>query len=85
MANPDVSRIINSDEVQSVVRPAGPKYQKRAGLKKNPLRNPEVMLRMNPYVKSIRRAELLKQTASKDKKKVKSTTAASFLSTLKSD
>merc|ERR1719299_67319 len=47
MENADVARIINSDEVQSVLRPkldAPKKY----GAKKNPLKNPMVMARLNP-------------------------------------
>ncbi|MCE3215408.1 60S ribosomal protein L4 [Datura stramonium] len=40
MVNADLARIINSDEVQSVVRPIK-KDVKRATLKKNPLKNLE--------------------------------------------
>merc|ERR1711939_1129167 len=40
ISNPDVTRIINSDEIQSVVRPAGSSVTKRPFTqKKNPLRN----------------------------------------------
>lgn len=48
IANSDVARIINSDEIQSVVRPAAqrPMYVPR---KKNPLRYKEVMFKLNPY------------------------------------
>jgi len=47
MTNTDLARIINSDEIQSVVRPAivGPK---RRTQKKNPLKNRNVMGRLNP-------------------------------------
>lgn len=58
VSNPDISRIINSDEVQSALRPAQSKHSKRATIKKNPLRNLNVMLRMNPYAKTVRRNEL---------------------------
>ena len=58
MANADLTRLINSDEIQSVVRPA------RAGrtarpLKKNPLKNLGALLKLNPYAKTARRMELL--------------------------
>jgi len=63
---PDVTRIINSDEIQSVVRPAGPATQKRPFTqKKNPLRNKAVLFRLNPYAKTLRRQELLMQERKK--------------------
>ncbi|KAI6042481.1 ribosomal protein L4 domain-containing protein [Pisolithus marmoratus] len=75
ISNPDVTGIINSSEIQSVVRPAGPKTQKRPWTqKKNPLVNKAVLFRLNPYAKTIRRHELLRQErlqAQKDKKKAK--------------
>lgn len=44
ITNADVTRLINSTEIQSIVRPAGPKQTKRPFTqKKNPLRNPAVM------------------------------------------
>jgi large subunit ribosomal protein L4e len=49
MENADVARIINSDEVQSVLRPKL-EAPKRFGAKKNPLRNKMVMARLNPGV-----------------------------------
>ncbi|KAK9276238.1 hypothetical protein L1049_005769 [Liquidambar formosana] len=58
MVNADLSRIINSDEVQSVVRPIK-KEVKRAPLKKNPLKNLNTLLRLNPYAKTARRMALL--------------------------
>lgn len=59
MANSDLSRLINSDEIQSVVRPARMAVR-RAPLKKNPLKNLGAMLKLNPYAKVTRRAELLR-------------------------
>jgi hypothetical protein len=51
MANPDLNRVINSDEIQSVVKP--PKRNNaRAPLKKNPLNNLGAMLKLNPYAKA---------------------------------
>ncbi|KAJ6796661.1 putative 60S ribosomal protein L4-1 [Iris pallida] len=58
MANADLGRIINSDEVQSVVRPIT-KDLKRRTLKKNPLNNLNAMLKLNPYAKTARRMSLL--------------------------
>ena len=58
MTNPDLARLINSDEVQSVVAP--PKEGgKRAPLKRNPLLNLGAMLKLNPAAKAARRANLL--------------------------
>merc|ERR1712232_1116801 len=59
MANSDLTSIINSDEIQSVLRP------KQAGspfhpLKKNPLRNFGFMVKLNPYAIPQRRAEVLR-------------------------
>ena len=59
ISNPDVTRLINSDEIQSVVRPAGQKVQKRPWTqKKNPLVNKAILFRLNPYAKTLRRQEL---------------------------
>lgn len=72
MTNPDVARLINSDEVQSVVRPAGPKNVKRPFTqKKNPLRNQGVMNRLNPYAAILRRAEIIAERKRKEGKVTK--------------
>merc|ERR1712127_812306 len=60
MANSDITRIINSDEVQSKVRPAETTVVRRS-IKKNPLKNLGVKVRLNPYALSLRRSELLAQ------------------------
>jgi len=50
MTNSHLDRLINSDEVQSVVRaPKDQKFNKRTPLKKNPMRNKRTMLKLNPY------------------------------------
>merc|ERR1712139_592070 len=49
MENADVARIINSDEVQSVLRPKL-EAPKKFSVKKNPLKNPMVMARLNPGI-----------------------------------
>ncbi|ESQ46471.1 hypothetical protein EUTSA_v10000184mg [Eutrema salsugineum] len=70
MVNADLARIINSDEVQSVVRPIK-KDAKRAVLKKNPLKNLNVMLKLNPYAKTARRMSLLAEAERVKSKKEK--------------
>jgi len=62
MANPDLARLINSDEIQSVVRPAI-KARKYSAHKKNPLTNLGVMDKLNPYAMAVRRSELRAQAA----------------------
>ncbi|KAB1219850.1 60S ribosomal protein L4 [Morella rubra] len=70
MVNADLSRIINSDEVQSVVRPIK-KEVKRAPMKKNPLKNLNTMLKLNPYAKTARRMALLAESERVKAKKEK--------------
>lgn len=73
MLNADIARIINSDEIQSVVRPADDTGMKRQhGRKKNPLKNPGVMDKINPYAKIVRRAEV-KAMVDRQKRKSEST------------
>lgn len=56
MANADLARLINSDEIQSVVN--APKEPTHAHVqKKNPLKNLDAMLKLNPYQDHIRRQE----------------------------
>jgi large subunit ribosomal protein L4e len=57
MTNPDLARLINSDEVQSVVVPTK-EGGRHAPLKKNPLRNLGALLKLNPAAKKARRAAL---------------------------
>ncbi|KAG9128595.1 hypothetical protein FRC07_000028 [Ceratobasidium sp. 392] len=67
ITNPDITRIINSDEVQSVVRPSQGKKQRRPWTQhKNPLVNKGALFKLNPYAKTLRRQELLKQNKKKD-------------------
>ncbi|KAL1815968.1 hypothetical protein DCAR_0520322 [Daucus carota subsp. sativus] len=70
MVNADLARIINSDEIQSVVRPIK-KEIKRPPLKKNPLKNLNTMLRLNPYAKTARRMSLLAEAQRVKSKKEK--------------
>ncbi|KAI8818615.1 ribosomal protein L4 domain-containing protein [Fimicolochytrium jonesii] len=70
ISQPDLPRIINSDEIQAVVRVAGAPTQKRPfAQRKNPLRNTGVLIRLNPYAQTLRRRELLAEEARKEGKK----------------
>jgi len=60
MAQSDLARLINSDEIQSKVRPAV-KNIRRLKQKKNPLKNLGALVTLNPYALTLRRAELLAQ------------------------
>ncbi len=62
MANADLGRLINSTEVQSVVRPAV-KDRTWAKQKKNPLTNHKAMVKLNPYAAVIRKNEMAAQAA----------------------
>jgi len=67
LTNPDLGRIINSDEVQSQVRDkilARKVFTKH----KNPFENLGAMIKLNPYAKTIRRRELLAKKARSKKK-----------------
>jgi len=67
IANSDLNRLINSQEIQSHLRPK--KHQKKFAVhKKNPLRNLGVMLKLNPYAKTLRRRELVRALLSRNKK-----------------
>jgi large subunit ribosomal protein L4e len=74
MAQPDLNKLINSSEVQSVLRPVrGGAITKRSHVqKKNPLQNKQVMLRLNPYAAAYKKQGLGQQkvdaeSSSKDK------------------
>ena len=69
MTNADLSRIINSDEVQSVVN-APKQGSVPRELKKNPLRNKSAMAELNPYAASESQAKQIKSSKSKGKKAV---------------
>ncbi|KAJ3098633.1 hypothetical protein HDU97_003898 [Phlyctochytrium planicorne] len=72
LANPDLTRLINSDEIQAVVKPAGDSKTKRPfSQRKNPLKNVGVMVRLNPYAQTLRRAELLNSKSKTAKKAIK--------------
>lgn len=60
VAQADLTRLINSSEIQSVLRaPKGEARTKRASVqKKNPLKNKQVMLRLNPYASAFQKEKL---------------------------
>ncbi|KAI9086331.1 hypothetical protein K1719_031785 [Acacia pycnantha] len=70
MVNSDLARIINSDEIQSVVRPIKREI-KRAPLKKNALKNQNTMFKLNPYYKTAKRNALLAEAQRVKAKKEK--------------
>lgn len=67
VTNTDLGRIINSDEIQSVVRPAV-RQTRRWTLKKNPLKNFGAMVKLNPYALTMKRQELLGLEAKRNAK-----------------
>jgi len=56
LTNADINRIINSEEIQSVVRPI--QKVKRTPRRKNPLKNFGFLLKLNPYAAAQRRRAL---------------------------
>jgi large subunit ribosomal protein L4e len=64
MTTPDVARIINSDEIQKVLRPKKPRVV-QSPRKRNPLRNKRHLLKLNPYADVVIRAEQRKQEQAK--------------------
>lgn len=67
LTNADVSRIINSDEVQSILRDKIPQ-QRIHPRKKNPLKNLGFLIKLNPHAKTARRRDLLAQEKREKKK-----------------
>ena len=62
MVNADLARIINSDEIQSIVKAAKGPNKKRTP-KANPLRNTDALEKLDPYAAEARRAETRAQEA----------------------
>ena len=60
MLNTDLSRILKSPEIQRALRAPRKKIHRRV-LKKNPLKNLRLMLKLNPYAKTMRRNTILRQ------------------------
>ena len=64
----DIARVINSDQIQSVIRPSKTNVR-RAKMRKNPLKNLGIMVKLNPYALTMRRAELIRQSKRSDLKR----------------
>ena len=60
MLNTDLSRILKSPEIQRALQAPCKKIHRRV-LKKNPLKNPRIMLKLNPYAKTMCRNTILRQ------------------------
>jgi len=66
MTNPDLARILTSDEVQSHLRSVV--HTKPHIRKKNPLKNIKLMAQLNPHVVSKRRNQILQELRRAEKK-----------------
>jgi len=60
MSNADLPRVINSSEVQAKARPAK-SVTKFHRIRKNPLKNLGVMIKLNPYAKHLKRSKSIKK------------------------
>uniref|UniRef100_A0A6U3NQW2 Large ribosomal subunit protein uL4 C-terminal domain-containing protein n=1 Tax=Ditylum brightwellii TaxID=49249 RepID=A0A6U3NQW2_9STRA len=67
MINADLARIINSDEVQSVVNPAK-RSEKKPLRKKNPMKSLKALEKIDPYAAAARRSETAAMEARAGKK-----------------
>jgi len=67
MNNADLARIINSDEIQSVLNPAQ-RANKKYLRKKNPLTSIKALAKLDPYAAAARESEQRAEAARKDKK-----------------
>ncbi|NWR83687.1 RL4 protein, partial [Furnarius figulus] len=59
MTNTDIGRIMRSQEIQKALRAPKKKIHRRV-LKKNPLKNLRIMIKLNPYAKTMRRNTILR-------------------------
>jgi len=67
MTNADLARIINSDEIQSIVKPAVT-VSTVLPKKRNPLKNADVRAALNPYHATVKAREVALQTMDKTAK-----------------
>ncbi|XP_009319799.1 PREDICTED: 60S ribosomal protein L4 [Pygoscelis adeliae] len=73
MTNTDIGRIMRSQEIQKALRAPKKKIRRRV-LKKNPLKNLRIMIKLNPYAKTMRRNTILRHAQNhklKEEKKAK--------------
>lgn len=67
MTNTDLTRIINSEEIQSVLRDKHTSRQKPSR-KRNPLKNLGFLIKLNPYAKAQRRSTIRAQQQAAERK-----------------
>jgi large subunit ribosomal protein L4e len=77
MTNADIARIINSDEVQSVLKPAQPE-QKSHLPKANAIRSMEALELLDPFAAEQRRSGALSKPRTKEEKVAARKAAKSF-------
>jgi large subunit ribosomal protein L4e len=68
VANPDLRRLLSSDEIQSVLKKAGVARRAPQFRRKNPLKNLQFLQKLNPAAKSFKRAALTAQARAIKKK-----------------
>jgi large subunit ribosomal protein L4e len=70
MTNADLARIINSDEIQSIVRPSKAGEEIAIPTKANPLRNKAARVALNPHYAAVqKRSEESKKRSAADRQK----------------
>lgn len=77
MSNADLARVINSDEIQSIVRPMITTLTE-IPKKRNPLKNAEVKIKLNPYHAVVKAREEDKKKDVKSKEKAKASNKAAI-------
>eukprot|EP00180_Rhodochaete_pulchella_P003953 Plantae.Rhodophyta-Rhodochaete_pulchella.ctg7238.p4 GENE.Plantae.Rhodophyta-Rhodochaete_pulchella.ctg7238~~Plantae.Rhodophyta-Rhodochaete_pulchella.ctg7238.p4 ORF type:complete len:174 (+),score=34.16 Plantae.Rhodophyta-Rhodochaete_pulchella.ctg7238:50-523(+) len=70
MANSDLTRIINSDEIQSVVRPAC-EPEAPVPRKRNALKNKHVMMKLNPHAVIAKQEPAAKAKSARPSKQIR--------------
>ncbi|MDG6100482.1 hypothetical protein EXU34_23925, partial [Alteromonas sp. ZYF713] len=76
MTSTDLNRLLTCRAVRSVLRPRRMDLQrKRSHVKKNPLKNMQVLIKLNPNAISERNARIGQQKAALRRKKTKSKSA----------
>jgi large subunit ribosomal protein L4e len=78
MTNADLARIINSDEIQSVVKPALKNSSVVLSKKRNPLKNKDVMLELNPYAEAAKARAAAKEKKNRENRKAELKTRRQF-------
>jgi len=68
MTNSDLTRVINSQEIQAVLRPKGPRRTRGLRRKKNALKNLDEMRRLNPHAEELRRKAIKARSTPKKKR-----------------